>query len=237
MPRPSRSALCTRSRARLPVRHPMTRDRGKHREEHTHQGDGDKASRREKPALPGRHAWNKDAPVFHCAPVPFTRRMVSSWSSAPDGECTVHENRLRRPDFGRARIDRIARKRSDIDGPSLAIQITGECAGRKARAIGKASLHRAHCFDERNMLRDPSEPRRFPAMSEPMAAKQIAATASVTRISISVNPALRSRSSPAGCRSKGVGWNNLYSPRQPSDADFEAGARPRQENRAAAGHA
>jgi hypothetical protein len=37
-------------------------------------------------------------------------------------------------------------------------------------------------------------------------------------------------------RSKGVGWNNLYSPRQPSDADFETGAGPRQENRAAAGH-
>jgi len=49
-------------------------------------------------------------------------------------------------------------------------------------------------------------------MSEPMAAKARAATASATRISIRVNPALRFKSSLADWRSESFGWNNLYSP-------------------------
>src|SRR5580704_14582847 len=78
------------------------------------------------------------------------------------------------------------------------------------------------------------EPRIFPAMSNPMAAKETAATASATRASMRVNPALASRALP-GC-SKGIAWNNFDPSRQPSDADFEGSPKPREENCAAAGH-
>src|SRR6202011_1757545 len=78
------------------------------------------------------------------------------------------------------------------------------------------------------------EPRIFPATSNPMAAKEAAATASATRASMRVNPARASSSSPG--RSKGIAWNNFDAPCQPSDADFEGCPEPREENRAAAGH-
>src|ERR1700730_12218978 len=78
------------------------------------------------------------------------------------------------------------------------------------------------------------EPRIFPAMSKPIAAKETAATASATRASMRVNPAPASRSSPG--RSKGIAWNNFDPSRQPSDADFEGCTEPREQNRAAAGH-
>src|ERR1700731_2552860 len=78
------------------------------------------------------------------------------------------------------------------------------------------------------------EPRIFPAMSNPMAAKETAATASATRASMRVNPALASRSSTG--RSKGIAWNNFDPPRQPSDPDFDGCTKPREVNRAAAGH-
>src|SRR3984893_14924776 len=78
------------------------------------------------------------------------------------------------------------------------------------------------------------EPRIFAATSNPMAAKETAATASATRASMRVNPARASRPSPG--RSEGTAWKNVDPPRQPSDADFEGCPKPREKNRAAAGH-
>src|ERR1700720_2976332 len=106
-------------------------------------------------------------------------------------------------------------------------------AGRLARSGRPVSTARRVATSPRCCSILP-EPRIFPAMSNPMAAKETAATASATRASMRVNPALASR--PSTGRSKGIAWNNFDPPRQPSDADFEGCTEPREVNRAAAGH-
>src|ERR1700720_4238340 len=106
-------------------------------------------------------------------------------------------------------------------------------AGRLARSGRPASTARGVSPSPRWCSILP-EPRIFPATSNPMAAKETAVTASATRASMRVNPALASSSSTG--RSKGIAWNNFDPPRQPSDADFERCSEPREENRAAAGH-
>src|SRR3954471_10552160 len=72
-------------------------------------------------------------------------------------------------------------------------------------------------------------PRVVTAISEPIAASEIATTDNATSTSIKVKP--RSRCLEPFRR------NNFYSSRQPVDADLVADAEPRQRDRAAARHA
>src|ERR1043165_5017178 len=72
-------------------------------------------------------------------------------------------------------------------------------------------------------------PRVVTAMSEPIAASEIATTESATSTSIRVKPRVR--------RLKPFRGNNLYSSGKPVDADLIADAEARQRDRAAAGHA
>src|SRR5690349_7024791 len=72
-------------------------------------------------------------------------------------------------------------------------------------------------------------PRVVTAISEPIAASEIATTDSATSTSIKVKPRV-SRLEP-------FRWNNLYPSSEPVDANFIADAKARQRNGAAAGHA
>src|SRR5436305_13402829 len=71
-------------------------------------------------------------------------------------------------------------------------------------------------------------PRVVTAISEPIAASEIATTDSATSTSIKVKPAVE--------RLEPFGRNNLDPSGEPVDADFVADAEPRQRDRAAARH-
>src|SRR5258706_14345322 len=99
-------------------------------------------------------------------------------------------------------------------------------AGRVDATVRAVSTRARCCSIERT-------PRDAVAVTDPIAASEMATTAIATSTSMSVNPAAFAGLRPA---SQDPARDNFDSSGQPVHADLVAGARPRQGDGAAAGH-